>query len=56
MSGFSQQLFIFWIFDHKGASRAQNLDDVLNDDKLAILYESPHRLLKTIEELKKRCK
>jgi len=52
MSGFSHTTFSFYGFlDHKGVSRASKLNDVLNDDKLAILYESPHRLLKLLEEL-----
>ena len=52
MSGFWHTTFSFYGFlDHKGASRASKLSDVLNDDKLAILYESPHRLLKLLEEL-----
>jgi 16S rRNA (cytidine1402-2'-O)-methyltransferase len=55
MSGFSHTTFSFYGFlDHKGASRASKLSDVLNDDKLAILYESPHRLLKLLEELKEK--
>ena len=53
MSGFTNTTFSFYGFlDHKGASRASKLNDALNDDKLAILYESPHRLLKLLEELK----
>ena len=52
MSGFPHTTFSFYGFlDHKGASRASKLNDVLNDDKLAILYESQHRLLKLLEEL-----
>lgn len=52
MSGFSATTFSFYGFlDHKGVSRASKLDDILNDDKLSILYESPHRLLKLLEEL-----
>ena len=55
MSGFSHTTFSFYGFlDHKGASRASKLNDALNDDKLAILYESPHRLLKLLEELKEK--
>lgn len=55
MSGFTHTTFSFHGFlDHKGASRASKLDDLLNDDKLAILYESPHRLLKLLEELKEK--
>jgi 16S rRNA (cytidine1402-2'-O)-methyltransferase len=52
MSGFTHTTFSFYGFlDHKGASRASKLNDALSDDKLAILYESPHRLLKLLEEL-----
>ena len=52
MSGFPHTTFSFYGFlDHKGVSRASKLNDALNDDKLAILYESPHRLLKLLEEL-----
>jgi 16S rRNA (cytidine1402-2'-O)-methyltransferase len=52
MSGFTNTTFSFYGFlDHKGASRASKLDQMLNDDKLGILYESPHRLLKLLEEL-----
>ena len=55
MSGFSHTTFSFYGFlDHKGVSRVSKLDDLLNDDKLAILYESPHRLLKLLEELKEK--
>lgn len=55
MSGFTNTTFAFHGFlDHKGASRAAKLDSILNDDKLAILYESPHRLLKLLEELNKK--
>lgn len=52
MSGFSHTTFSFYGFlDHKGVSRASKLDGMLNDEKLSILYESPHRLLKLLEEL-----
>ncbi|MCT7602624.1 16S rRNA (cytidine(1402)-2'-O)-methyltransferase [Aliarcobacter butzleri] len=55
MSGFTQTTFSFYGFlDHKGASRASKLDEILNDDKLSILYESPHRLLKLLEELNEK--
>ena len=54
MSGFTHTTFSFYGFlDHKGASRASKLNEILNDDKLAILYESPHRLSKLLEELNK---
>ncbi|QKJ28020.1 16S rRNA (cytidine(1402)-2'-O)-methyltransferase [Aliarcobacter cibarius] len=55
MSGFTSTEFIFFGFlDHKGASRASKLDEVLNSSRVSILYESPHRLLKLIEELNKK--
>ena len=52
-SGFSQTTFTFFGFlPHKGNDRKDKLDKVLNSEHLAILYESPHRLLKLLEELK----
>ena len=55
MSGFTSTEFTFFGFlDHKGASRASKLDEVLNSSRVSILYESPHRLLKLIEELNKK--
>ncbi len=54
MSGFTHTTFSFHGFlDHKGKERASKLNAILNDDKLAILYESPHRLAKLLEELNK---
>ena len=37
---------------HKGEQRAQKLKEIVNSDKIAILYESPHRIKKLINELK----
>lgn len=55
MSGFLQTSFSFYGFlEHKGASRNSKLDEILNDDKISILYESPHRFLKLLEELKQK--
>ncbi|MGA1931712.1 16S rRNA (cytidine(1402)-2'-O)-methyltransferase [Arcobacter sp. YIC-464] len=55
MSGFTNTTFAFHGFlAHKGNERTSKLDAILNDDKLAILYESPHRLLKLLEELAKK--
>lgn len=52
MSGFSDTKFTFFGFlDHKGKSRVAQLDKVLSCANLSILYESPHRLLKTLEEI-----
>lgn len=55
MSGFKNTEFTFYGFlDHKGSSRNNKLDEILNSSRLAILYESPHRLLKLLEELAKK--
>lgn len=55
MSGFTSTEFTFYGFlDHKGVSRASKLDEILNSCRLGILYESPHRLLKLLEELKNK--
>ncbi len=52
MSGFPHTSFSFYGFlVHKGSQRTNKLQEILKDDKLAILYESPHRLLKLLEEL-----
>ena len=53
MSGFEQTEFTFYGFlAHKGKERHQKLSQVMQSSILPILYESPHRLLKTIEEIK----
>lgn len=51
-SGFSDTKFSFYGFlPHKGDQRISQLESIMSDDKLAILYESPHRLLKLLEEI-----
>lgn len=53
MSGFEQTEFTFYGFlAHKGKLRHQKLLQVMQSSILSILYESPHRLLKTLEEIK----
>jgi len=53
MSGFEQTEFTFYGFlAHKGKERHQKLSQVMQSSILPILYESPHRLFKTIEEIK----
>ena len=53
MSGFTNTQFTFFGFlDHKGKSRVAQLDKIMLSATLPILYESPHRLLKTLEEIK----
>ena len=52
MSGFPQSEFTFFAFlPHKGKERKEKLNQVMQSDILPILYESPHRLLKTLEEI-----
>lgn len=53
MSGFEQTEFTFFGFlAHKGKERKDKLTQVMQSSILSILYESPHRLLKTLEEIK----
>ena len=53
MSGFPHTEFTFFGFlAHKGVERKEKLQKVMNSEILPILYESPHRLLKLLEELK----
>jgi 16S rRNA (cytidine1402-2'-O)-methyltransferase len=51
-SGFEDTSFTFFGFlPHKGSNRSDMLDKVMNNQNLAILYESPHRLLKLLQEI-----
>ncbi len=51
-SGFLNTSFTFFGFlPHKGTNRSDMLDKVMNSENLPILYESPHRLMKLIEEI-----
>jgi len=53
--GFDTTSFTFFGFlPHKGTQRSDMLYKVLNNEELSILYESPHRLLKLLEELTKQ--
>ena len=54
MSGFNKKEFTFFGFlPHKGKDRASQLQSILDARYLTILYESPHRLLKFLEETSK---
>jgi len=56
-SGFTSNATTFTFFGflpHKGNDRRDKLDMILNSDHLAILYESPHRLMKLLEELNEK--
>ncbi|BCD60861.1 MULTISPECIES: 16S rRNA (cytidine(1402)-2'-O)-methyltransferase [unclassified Nitratiruptor] len=51
-SGFEEKEFCFFAFlPHKGKAREEKLRDVLQSSKNAILYESPHRLVKLLEQI-----
>lgn len=52
LSGFENTEFTFFGFlPHKGSQRHQKLLKVLQNEHISILYESPHRLLKFLEEI-----
>ena len=52
MSGYNKKEFTFFGFlVHKGKQRTQELQSVLSSKYVTILYESPHRLLKFLEEI-----
>jgi 16S rRNA (cytidine1402-2'-O)-methyltransferase len=52
-SGFEGEFTFFGFLPHKGAIREQKLNEIISHDKIAILYESPHRIEKLLNELKK---
>jgi len=53
-SGFvTTQMLFFGFLDHKGASRAMQLQNALHSGYTTILYESPHRLDKLLLEIEK---
>ena len=51
-SGFEEGKFLFFGFlPHKGSERSRALNEALNTGYNTILYESPHRLMKLLEEI-----
>ena len=52
-SGFEGAFCFFGFLPHKGKEREEKLLNILENDKISILYESPHRIEKLINELKK---
>ncbi len=51
-SGFKSNKFTFLAFlPHKGEDRREALIELLNTSQNAIIYESPHRLLKLLKEI-----
>lgn len=52
MSGFEAKEFVFFGFlDHKGQNRAQMLNKAMQNKFVSIIYESPHRIEKLINEI-----
>ena len=51
-SGFEGEFTFFGFLPHKGSEREKKLKEVISSDKIAILYESPHRIGKLLKELK----
>ena len=51
-SGFEGEWTFFGFLPHKGNERKQKLNEVINHEKISILYESPHRIEKLLNELK----
>jgi len=52
MSGFeNKEITFFGFLDHKGNSRKDQLERVMNNDFISIVYESPHRIEKLIDEI-----
>jgi len=53
-SGFCEtQMLFFGFLDHKGSSREQQLQEAMQNGYTTVLYESPHRLEKLLNEIAK---
>ena len=54
LSGFSDRKLLFWGFlPHKGKERERELQTILDSGFTTILYESPHRIEKLLDEVAK---
>jgi 16S rRNA (cytidine1402-2'-O)-methyltransferase len=52
MSGFTNKEFTFFGFlPHKGKDRQNQLQSIMESPFITILYESPHRLMKLLEQI-----
>jgi len=51
-SGFSGDFTFFGFLAHKGSERDKKFKEIINHDKISIIYEAPHRIEKFLEELK----
>lgn len=55
-SGFEARRFVFEGFlDRKGPSRAERLQAISRSDCATVLYEAPHRVVRTLEDLAQSC-
>ncbi len=56
VSGFSADQFLFVGFPPKKKKRKKFFEEVLKYQKTIVIYESPYRLIKTLEDLEKEIK
>ena len=56
ISGLATDRFVFEGFiPRKGADRAARLADIANEHRTIVIYEAPHRILRTLEDLRESC-
>ena len=56
ISGLATDRFVFEGFiPRKGADRAARLADIANEHRTIVIYEAPHRILRTLEDLREAC-
>lgn len=56
ISGLAADRFVFEGFlPRKGAERAAHLADIANEPRTTIIYEAPHRVLRTLDDLRAAC-
>ena len=56
ISGLATDRFVFEGFiPRKGADRAARLADIANEHRTIVIYEAPHRILRTLDDLRDAC-
>ncbi|GAX87090.1 16S rRNA (cytidine1402-2'-O)-methyltransferase [Lebetimonas natsushimae] len=50
-SGFEGEFCFYMFLPHKGKERTDKLKEIMKSGKIAVLYESPHRIAKLIKEI-----
>lgn len=56
ISGLATDRFVFEGFiPRKGADRTARLADIANEHRTIVIYEAPHRILRTLEDLREAC-